>query len=366
MERYRNINALVLFLLSSTLFFTACTKYGTGFLSPNIQYASNQFTVVRGRVAASYSLTTDGSSIPLSVKWKHVYDSTGKMVDTLFKKMYPVPVWTAAYNPLTDTNYTTIITKRSVQNMQPITVNETSGTIQSNSGTIYLPLGTYTMDLEVTNAAGSEALKKVIQIVLIDGKSIETAPETGNYSVSRLKANTSGGATNSTISAFNNVNNPFVLETITRVSDTPNVVIMRFTDKNGVVFNPKNEEVAKRPKSGVNPVLPFLQNLQDYAPDTFQVLDTALFLKYPLVPFPISTLGNGFNMYYRIPTAFVSIDSTTVWSNNASGYYQGANDSHYKGTLKNDLYDYSIRIPLRIQVPGSYLINLKLLNTTHR
>ncbi len=345
----------------------SCTKYEKGFLSPYVQYSISTFQLIRGRTASSNSLVSDGSSIPLHIKWIHIYDSAGKIVDTLFNKTYPVAVWTAAYNSTTDLTFATISAKRSIIQLQPIVVNETSGTLDANSGTINLPIGTYAMDLEVSNVVGSETLKKAMTIIIQDGKPFETAPETGNYSVSRLVANTAGGPSNSTISAFNNINNPFVLETLTRYADTPNVVIVTVTDKNGVVFNPKSGEIAKRPNSGLNPTPPFLQNLQDYAPDTFQALDTAMYLKYPLVPFPIASLGNGYNMYYRLPTAFVHIDSTTAWSTNTAGfYYKSGTDSHYKGVLKDDLYDYSLRIPMRIQVPGAYKLNLRLLNTTHR
>ncbi|MEX6686573.1 hypothetical protein QTN47_03655 [Danxiaibacter flavus] len=135
-------------------------------------------------------------------------------------------------------------------------------------------------------------------------------------------ANTASGPTNNLL--FNGTNNPFVVEKITRFADTPNVVIVRITDKNGQVFNPAKGEVAKRPNSGLNPTPPFLQNLQDYAPDIYKALDTAMFLKFPLVPFPIASLGNGYNVYYRIPTKFVHIDSTATWAANVGGgYYPG-------------------------------------------
>lgn len=368
MKKNRIIAAV---LVAAILVFAACTKYGNGFISPYLQYAVNQFTITRGRIASSYTLNTDGSDIPLHVKWTHIYDSTGKVVDDLFSKTYPVAIWTAAYDPNTDKTYAAIMAKRSIANLPPIVVNEHNGTIEANPATIYLPLGTYTMDLEVSNSAGTQQLKKIMTIVIADGKPLETAPETGSFSLSLLVANTAsgagaaGGGNGGTL--FNGVNNPFVDYTVTRLADTPNLLVIKVTDKNGVVFNPKAGEVAKRPNSGLNPNPPFLQNLQDYAPDTFAATDTAMSLKYPLTPFPIASLGNGFNMYYRIPTQYVRIDSTTAWtSNNAGIFYQGTADSHYKGVYTNDKFDYALRIPMRIQVPGSYQINIRLLNTTHR
>lgn len=63
----------------------------------------------------------------------------------------------------------------------------------------------------------------------------------------------------------------------------------------------------------------------------------------------------------------VTIDSTTSWpSNSAGNFYKGTSDTHYRGLYKNDLYDYALRIPMRIYVPGSYNLSIKILNTTHR
>ncbi len=372
MKRYRNITAIhICALISFIIFSPACTKYQDGFLSPYIQYAVNQFSIIRGRVSSSYSLITDGSSIPLHVKWTHIYDSTGKIVDDIFSKKYPVEVWTAAYNPNVDKDYGDIIAKRTTDSLPPIVVNEASGVISSNIGTLNIPAGTYTMDLQVSNSAGTEELKGIMKIIITDGKPIEISPETGNFSTSLLVAGTAGGAgsaggsNNGTL--FNGPNNPFVQWTATRFADTPNLFILRVTDKNGVVFNPKNGEIAKRPNSGLNPDPPYLQNLQDYAPSTFEANDTAMTLKYPLVPFPINSLGNGFNMYYRIPTQYVLIDSTSSWSSNQEGsFYQGVTDTHHLGIYTNNKFDYALRIPLRIQVSGSYELNIKLLNATHR
>jgi len=365
------ITASLLLLVICSGVFISCTKYGNGFLSPTVQYAVNQFTITRGRIATSYSLITDGSSVPMHVKWVHIYDATGKIVDSMFSKKYVVPVWTAAYNPVTDTNYAKIIAKRSNAELTPIVVNESNGTIEANSGTIYLPIGTYTMDLEVSNAAGSQVLKNIMQINIVDGKTIELDPEQGAFSLSLLIANTASGAGalggNNAGVMFNGANNPFALYTITRFADTPNVFIYKVMDRNGVPFNPKAGEIAKRPNSGLNPTPPFLQNLQDYAPDTFTASDTAMSLRYPLVPFPIASLGNGFNMYYRIPAQFVSIDSTTLWSTNTAGnFYKGTADTHYKGVYAEGKFDYAFRTPMRIQVPGAYFLTLKLLDATHK
>jgi hypothetical protein len=307
----------------------------------------------------------------MHIKWTHIYDSTGKIVDDIFLKEYPVAVWTAAYDPTNDNTFAKITEKRAIKNMPPLVVNENSGTIEANSGTLNIPLGAYTMDLEVSNTAGNEPLKKIMTIVITDGKPLETAPEQGAFSLSLLNAGTaSGGGKLGGVNGgvmFNGPNNPFVDYTVTRFADTPNVVIVKVADRNGVLFDPKSGEIAKRPNSGLNPNPPFLQNLQDYAPDTFLATDTAMSLQYPLVPFPLASLGNGYNMYYRLPSQYVLIDSTSNWTNNPSGnFYKGTSDSHYLGVYTLGKFDYALRIPMRVFVPGSYEISIKLLDATHR
>jgi hypothetical protein len=372
MKKYKKIILLSSLLLAiCSGIFISCTKYGDGFISPYLQYTVNQFSFIRGRAATSFALTPDGSSQPFKVKWTHIYDASGKNADDLFRKKYPVTIWTAAYDPRVDLTYAAISAKRKTVEMEPLSVNESNGTIETNSGSLFLPLGSYTMDFEVSNSAGTQELKKGMTVVILDGKPIEIAPETGAFSLSLLVANTAGGAgsaggTNNGV-LFNGQNNPFVEYTIVRYADTPNIFIYKVMDKNGVVFNPKLGQIAKRPNGGLNPVPPFLQNLEDYAPDTFTPTDTAMILKYPLTPFPIVSLGNGYNMYYRIPSQFVKIDSTSAWSSNTAGnYYNGLTDSRYKGTYTLDKFDFAFRTPMRIQVPGAYYLRVKLLNATHR
>jgi hypothetical protein len=370
--KYKKINLLVILgTIGLMELFSGCTKIEKGFISPYQQYAVNTFTVTRGRTSSSYSLINDGSSIPMHIKWTHIYDSTGKIVDDIFSKKYPVGTWTAAYDAKADVTYAAIMAKRTITDMPPIVVNEFNGTITANEATLNLPLGSYTMDLEVTNDAGTVQLKKIMQINIVDGASLEMTPEQGAFSLSLLIAGTAGGAgsvggSNNGV-MFNGNNNPFVDYSVARFADTPNVLILKITDRNGIPFSPKAGEFQKRPQPGLNPNPPFYENLQDFAPDTFQETDTAMTLKFPLVPFPINKGPQNFNMYYRIPAKFVQIDSTKAWSSNTAGnFYQGSSDSHYLGVYTDNKFDYAVRIPLRIFVPGSYKINIRLLDVTHK
>ncbi|MEO6818481.1 MAG: hypothetical protein ABI204_02050 [Ginsengibacter sp.] len=365
MNTYKKI--ILATIIAGTIFsaaFTSCTKIQDGFISPYIQYAVNEFSFVRGRITSSYSLIPDGSNIPLHVTWTHIYDSTGKIVDDIFRKKYLVGIWTSAYDPLTDITYASIFAKRAVDSLPPILVNEANGTITTNSGSFNLPLGTYSMDLEVSNSAGKQELKNILKITITDGKALETAPEQGTF---RNQLALVGNAAPSPIFNFSNNDNPFDDYSVTRFADTPNILVLKVMDRNGVPFSPLKGEITKRPNTGLNPIPPFLQNLQDYAPDTYIATDTAMIIKYPLTPFPIISLGNGFNMYYNILSTHISIDSTSDWSINTPGnFYKGPADPHYLGVYQNGRYNYYLRVPMRIQVPGAYEIAIKVLNITYR
>ncbi len=359
----KNLKYLIsTYLLLAVIFFNAaCTKIANGFISPTMQYSNKLFVVPQGQIASSNSLVSDGSTIPLNIQWVHIYDSTGKIVDDIFQKTYPVGVWSSAYNPQTDTTYASIIAKRTTKDLPPIQLNSTSGVLTSNSATLNIPPGNYTLDVQVTNVAGTQLIKNAITI---DIEAVAPLQITEIGSIANGKA-LAGTAPVSYF--FNGQNNPFVSVNVVRFADTPNVLILKYVDRNGTPFDPKTGEIIKRPAAGLNPNPPYLQNLQDYAPDTYVATDTAMTIKFPLAPFPIASLGNGFNMYYNIKASAVQIDSTSSWTSNPNGdFYQGTSDSHYLGIYTPGEYDYSIRVPLRVEVPGSYEVTVKILNVVIR
>ena len=359
-------NKRSLFCLFAAVSLYSCTKIQPGYIAPNMLYLTSTFTIQQGIVSSSYGINANGSSFPYRVKWTHIYDSSGNIVDNLFTKTYPTGVWKSVYNPVTDTSFAAIMAKRTTVNLPPITLDSTSGIFTSTPASLFIPLGIYSVDMQVTNAEGTVNLPKAMNFNVQGSVPVQTASATAGsaYEVQIMHPNTPTVAR----TFFNGFNNPYVVETIMRVADTPNRFVLKVLDKNGVVFNASQNEIMKRPNSGLNPTPPFLQNLQDYAPDTFSEPDSGtLNLIYPLVPFPLASLGNGFNMYYRLPTQFVQIDSTSNWSSNSSGaYYSGTSDSHFLGYYQNGEYDYALRVPLQIFVPGSYELTVKLLNVSHR
>lgn len=353
---------IVLSIISFTGLFNSCTKIQHGYLSPFMTYQATEFTVIAGRTMSSATMNLDGSTTPIQAKWLHFYDSTGKNVDHLFSKKYPVDVWTAAFDPSVDLTFDQISTKLRTDSLEPLIISEKSGVITSNAGSLNLPLGTYTMDLQVSNPEGTQVLEKILKINIVHGEPLETDPEAGTFAVGWALANQA-----QVTYFYNGPNIPYLQYTVNRISDQPNNLMVKVTDKNGVPFNPKTGEIKGRPNTGLNPNPPFLQTIEAYAPDTYETTDTYMSVKFPITPFPTASLGNGWHMYYNIAASAVIVDSTSQWSGNSAGtFYQGVSDPHYLGVFTPGRVDYSVRFPLRVYVPGTYEFTVKLLNVTHK
>jgi len=323
--------SLALLLIISGLF-PSCKKYAKGFLGPYAQYPKTNYTVPRGQLFTSDALTPDGSSGPLTVKLLHAYDSAGNIVDSLFSKTYPVTTWIAAFDLTTDSTDAQVAAKQKVVQMPAIIVNPANGAIEGNSATLYFPTGTYTFDLSLMNNSGMEELKHIVSITVADKPPFQSEPELGTSYDRLFKVG------NESVTA--NAAKPIV--TIERVADSPNAVIMKMVDKDGRAFSPLAGEIRKRPGTGVNPNPPYLQTLEDYTRN-YSYTDTTMIFRFPIVPFPLSSLGNGYNIYYRIPTQYIHVNGFT-----------------------DDTWSANPRVPLRFFQFGKYIVTMKFPDITHR
>jgi len=327
----RNLFLYIPLLIICLVTSYACKKTGTGFLSPYIHYEQSPIIIPKGRAFLSAGLNGDGTSQPFSVRVIHFYDkATGNIVDDLFSKTYPVSVWTALYDPKTDTTLQLINAKLKTINAAPISINPSSGQISGNYGALKLPAGEYQFDLEIKNETGTKIYPKIGDFLLRDTTTFESVPTIGSTSETRIVV---GNESKSV------VGKPPLL-TVTRIADTPNMITVKYMDKNGVFFNPKKGEIISRPAAGLNPVPPYLQSLQQYT-KSYYYTDDAMVFKFPFTPFPLSSLGNGFNIYQRIPTQFVHNDG-----------------------LPDGMYSLNLRFPIRIYVPGSYLVVEQTIDAT--
>lgn len=323
------IKALALVILVSAITI-ACKKVPDGFLSPNIRYEEVPILVPQGIVKVSTALTLDGSAMPIKVKLLHVYDrATGKNVDDIFSKKYTIKVWTGLYDPKLDNTLEKINAKRKDSLVLPISINEFSGQLEANIATLNVPLGEYEFDLEVSNSAGSKVYPKIGRFNLIPAASYEI-PAVGSQVAFKV------GAEN-----ISKVLSPTLISVV-KLAEAPDKVIVRMVDKNGVPFNAAAGEIGRRPLSGT--AVGFLQTMDLYSLSVTNFADRMEFV-YGTVPFPLSSLGNGFNYYYRIPTQYVHFDDPT---------------------LPDGQYSCNARFSFRAFIPGTYEVTVKIPGVTHR
>ncbi|ULQ55500.1 hypothetical protein KJS94_12685 [Flavihumibacter rivuli] len=323
-------------LVLGCLGLTGCKKLPDGFLSPIIRYEEDPIIIQKGRVKVSSALNYDGSTKPANVKLVHVYNrETGAIVDSLFMKEYTIKGWTGLYDPKTDTTLELIAAKQADMVVTPIRINPVSGQLEANFTTIYLPTGKYEFDLEISNGAGTSLYERIGKFDLVDAKPYEAHPEIGTPYNRMIRVGNESSGTN----LFN------VNVVIKRIADAPNKVIVKFIDKKGAIFNPKAGEIQRRPNTGNNPTPPYLQTLQDYSLKT-ELFDDRMEFSYGVVPFPLSSLGNGFNIYYRIPTQYFSHDN--------------------QATYPDGSFSANPRFVFRAFVPGSYEILFSFPDVTRK
>lgn len=305
--------------------FSACKKIPDGNLSNIIRYEELPIQVPQGRDYVSTAINPEGSTKPLKIKMLNVYDrETGKDVTDLFTKTYKHKVWKALYDPKVDTTIAMIEAKRIDTMIRPININPVSGQLEANYTSVNLPIGKYKFDLEIGNAVETRVYKDIGEFDLVEAPFFVIDAVRSTVA---MKVGAEG-----TTKSIPSTNEHQVTK---RISEEGNKVIVRIVDKNGTPFNPKAGEIARRPNSGTQGG--FLQTMQDYSIET-QLFDDRMEFTYGVVPFPLNSLGNGFNYYYRIPAPYVEFDDSLG--------------------LPYNTYSCNARFNFRTFAPGTYQIDV--------
>lgn len=309
-----------------------CKKLPDGHLSSLIRYEVQPFQIQQGRTDVSSSLNSEGSSKPFTVKLLNIYDrETGQNVTDIFSTAYPTKIWTALYNPKIDTTLEMINAKRTDVMLPAIAINAMSGQIEANPLTENLPLGKYKFDLEIENSAGRRIYPNIGEFDLI------AAP---TFEIPLVRSTVAMKVGNESVTTTIPSNNTHIQ--VTRVGNQEDKIIVRFLDKNGAVFDPRTE-IQRRPIGGIS--VGFLQTMQDYSLSTSVSADRFEFI-YAVVPFPLESLGNGFNYYYRIPAQFVEYDASL--------------------NLPYNTYSCNARFSFRAFSPGTYQVDVIIPQVTRR
>jgi hypothetical protein len=301
----------------------ACKKVPDGFLSDYVRYEVTPIVVPQGRAYVSDALNPEGSAKPMTVKLLAVYNAeTGENVTEIFSKKYTIPVWTGFYDPKKDTTLEMINAKRKDSLVYPISINQFSGQLEANFATINLPLGLYDYDLEIKNSTGTKVYPKIGQFQLKEAAYFEN-PDPRTTVAMKVGAE----STTKTL--------PGGRIEVKHTNEDVNKIVVRIVDENGVAFNPKEGEIGRRPMPGTG--IGWLQTMQDYAL-SYEEFDDRMEFEYGVNPFPLSSLGNGYNYYYRIPTEFVKFDESLE--------------------LPDNEYSCNARFSLRVYLPGTYEVTV--------
>ncbi len=211
----------------------SCKKVPVGYISDQIRYIADTFRVVRGTNWNSdpKAFELDGSNYPISVKLDQIRDlATGKPVD-YFEKPNEVFVWTALFDPNSDTTVALLNKKRKLESVPPLKLIEKSGQLMFNEGTQKVPPGNYTFDVTVTNGSGTKTFRDISVIQIYEQAFRQEGAPGCAYFIDGT--NTSGDIGTPTM-------------TYKKISDQGYQVRLKVVDKNGKPFNPKSGELIKR------------------------------------------------------------------------------------------------------------------------
>lgn len=240
----------------------SCEKVKPGYLSSDLFYVQNPLVAARGANTVSGALQVNGSTTPIYVEVVKIVDANGNRVDSLLATKGSFPGFSDAISAADST--LDLLNKKIVQVTAPaVSVNPQGGRIQVSPASKAIPMGTYTLDIKVSNSSGSVMLPGACKIVV--GASI---PPDTVYS----------GAYAGTLDALGNYSgglaNPNVA--VQYIPSSTNKIVFKWVDKNGKVYDAKVHGIDVR-KGRWN-----FRNFDPYYP---QVLtDTSVEYQYPTVP----------------------------------------------------------------------------------
>jgi hypothetical protein len=283
---------IISFALIIAVGFFGCAKpEKQGFLSDNLIYVPNPFTAVKGRTTTSAPMQVDGSTVPFYVKLLSLRSKYGKPMDAM-EKEYEIAIFKGNITQ-NDSTIEMVNAKIGTGKFKPISINPIGGRIEVTPATAFVDTGTFVIDVEVSNVAGTKTKLNAADIKII--------PATLAWDILTQTATTSPVNSETTTSISG------LVVSIIRVATAENKIIIKYTDKNNVPFNPKAGEIITRTDR------PTFQLFDPYFKE--EKTDTALVFEYPAkLPFfplfPVNVAGTNYTniVYYRIPAAYNTLN----------------------------------------------------------
>ena len=327
MKKNIPVKDILLSMLLLIITVTSCNKIGVGFLSDGLYVPDSPIQLDRGAtLQTSSAIQVDGSSSPISFKLLDVRRVGSDKTAPEFYTTQQIYVYTEAIDPASDTTIELVNKKRSLKELPPFQFTS-AGQFIFNSGTASLPVDAmYEYDVQASNSAGSKVYKNIGLIHVI-----ETDPfvlESGAASWFRDFGTQNGGLPTPTV-------------TITKVADTGANAILKITDENGTIFNPKTGQIIARGDR------PTFESYAKFHP--IQYTDSTMTCNFEIAPFPLQQIsGFGHLIYYRLPMQFVTIDPGILPATE-NGFTHSVNP----------------RFAFTLKKVGTYLISIKLNGVVH-
>jgi hypothetical protein len=339
-----------LFFTLMVLFFTlGCERPEIGFLSDNIQTPESVIKPPKGIFSTAALPIIDGSTYPLKYEIVEIRDGNGEVTSELTDK-HKITIWTAGYNPKTDTTME-LVNKKLKQSEEPsILLNERSGQLAFTPASFFLNNNDYVLDMKVSNVKGEHIFKDFAHISFNPFVPLEF-PVNSRFMVQLAKAATPNTFVNfkeqqiAPESEFSkqvlNGTHPFLKISKTSNDGAPGVkVILKIQDQNGNALAKKMNEYGFFPSGATN-----LSSFHDNSVETLET-DEATIFNLPAPPFPQWGTYTGtsmYLMYYIIPPSAVDVD----WA----GLGQKQSDwGNYRGY---------VRFGIKINEPGTWEIVYK-------
>lgn len=279
--------------VAALLIMISCKKIPVGYISNLIFYNQNPFTVSQGNTTVSNDIVTNGSTPPIYVKLLAVKDASGKDASSYMLKPDTVKVFTSAVTG-SDTTLSSLTSKLKDSLLAPFSINYIGGRLQFTQATSYVPIGKYSVDVQVTNIRGTERLNNACVINVVPNQADTLTYVAYSYSDAKFTSFSGQPASNLKVS-------------ITRIASGADQIIYVWKDKNGVYFDPSKGEVISRPNR---------PNWASWDPYYTPVkTDTSIVYQYPggVPAMPLFSSPNaypGFSggiSYYSIPGAYNSV-----------------------------------------------------------
>jgi len=318
----KSISKYFALILVAAIAAGSCSKVSKGYLSQQIRYPDNPLRIPRGIVTQTNPVDADGSSAPVVYELLDIRDSaTGKHADAVYANHYRY-VFTSLFDPAIDSTVDLLNSTRKLIDSPCFDFNIHTGAFTFYNTTDSVPTGTYVYDIKATNENGSKIYKNIATFTLYDGLPYENDGSACAWFKNGTSSN--GGLPNPTID-------------ITRQSTNGDRIILKIVDKNGVPFNPsQNEYIPRGDRSS-------FQTFARFHP--LIVTDTALICDFELTPFPIIQGAQGYTIYYRIPSNIGKIDAGLA-------------------PTTDRIYSINPRFTFRLWQNGTYLVTIKVPGVT--